>query len=309
MLKKTTLAVLGLVANSFAFAGAMGPVCTPGNVTVPCEAKQWSFGVDALYLKAVDSVPMALRANVLGSGFTELNNQWNWGFVATGAYHYNTGNDISISWLHYSNSENQLGLSGIFVVPVVGTPLSLPYTLIAQNRIDKINAVTGQHIYAGLIDKMRFYAGMQYAQIQQNMTNYFVPGNYFDNNDFKGLGPVVGINYSYDVSPQVSLVADGATSLLYGTTRMSTGYVVNPLAFGTTYSSHKNVVPGFEAKLGINYAYAMPQGTINLQGGYQIDEYFHVLKTRANQSSLNPIVPTDYALYGPYIGLKYVGNV
>jgi hypothetical protein len=291
MLKKTTLAVVGLAIHSFAFA---------------CEANQWSFGVDALYLKALNSDPMAYRMNTLG-GFTEINNQWNWGFRAAGAYQYNTGNDLSVSWLHYSNTDAIYNLAGpFFAIP------SLPYTLSAQNRIDQVNAVTGQQINAGIIDKVRFYAGLQYAAIQQNMTSYYTLGSYFDYNDFKGAGPIVGIDYSYEVSPQISLIANGATSLLYGTKRMSTGFVITaagtPVVLAPGYASKKTVVPGFEAKLGLNYAYTMPQGTINVQGGYQITDYFHVLQARGSVDPTAAIKPVDYALYGPYVGLKYVGN-
>lgn len=315
MLKKTTLAVLGLAVNGFAFAGAMGPVCAPGSVTVPCEAQRWSFGIDALYFKAVNSANRTYQTNLL-DGVNGLNNDWNWGFRAEAGYQYGTGNDVAMSWMHYSNDMQQSNLMGR------PTPLSqnLVSTIVSsENRFDQVNVVLGQHVDVSATHKGRFYGGMQYASIEQNKTDYFaVTGttpvsfsstNFFNNTDFTGFGPVIGMDYSYYFSPQVSLVADGSTALLYGSTRVSTGYVFLPtnLVLDAHYASKKEVVPSFEAKLGVNYEHTMAQGSLNLQGGYRVVDYMDALQVFTGSSTF-PVSTVDYALYGPYIGLKYVGN-
>jgi hypothetical protein len=315
MLKKTTLAVIGLAASGFASAGTMGPVCTPGNVTVPCVAKQWDLGIQALYLRAIYGTAKAYE-QVSSSNYSEIDKDWNWGFRAEGSYHFNTGNDVTIDWTHYSGDGNQSGFIGVMpLFPFVST-----YQMISQNRLDQVNLVMGQHVDVGLVKKMRFYGGLQYANIQANATDYYThqlqlapPFNsvyLFDNTDFKGLGPVVGIDYSYDITNALSITANGEGSILSGTSRYSVGYVGQPigLVLASVSGTKKSIVPGLAAKLGLNYAYNMAQGVMNFEGGYQALNYFNVLQTQSLQNLNSTILNADYGLYGPYIGVKYLGN-
>lgn len=317
MLKKTTLAILGLVASSFASAGSMGPVCAPGNVTVPCETKQWSFGLQALYLDMFEGNARAYRYNGT-SALSSVDENWDWGFLASGAYQFNTGNDATLSWMHINGSMDQAFPNGGPLLPIgIAEPA---YSLVKKNTFDQVNAVLGQHVDVGLVKKMRFYGGLQYANIQSQANNFYpalsvptVPtatsGNLMDNSDFKGVGAVIGLDYSYDLTSQISLTANGSSFLLYGTSRNSTAAVLNPIHLVPIhlYASKKMVVPGFEAKLGANYAYPVAQGALNLQAGYQVTDYFNVLQAHSLQRNVN-VSFTDFALYGPYVGLKYVGN-
>ncbi|RUR12094.1 Lpg1974 family pore-forming outer membrane protein [Legionella sp. km772] len=305
MLKKTFLAVLGLTANGLALAGTMGPVCAPGNVTVPCEAKLWSFGVDALYLNMNNGDFRGYESSA--PLFNRIDDEWTWGFRAEAAYQYSTGNDAAISWIHLTNLNHQF-----LPVPATGIPSE---QLDNESRFDQVHAVLGQHVSASATNKIRFYGGLSYAQIENNRTFYNVafallPGlsNRTDNSYFNGVGPVLGIDYSYYVSNDLSLVANGATSLLYGSTHASawtSPYAFIPVNLNTQYASKKTVVPGFEAKLGVNYAYGMANGTLNLEGGYQAIQYIAPLQAFPSSTSIRT---SDFGVYGPYFGLKYVGN-
>jgi hypothetical protein len=310
MLKKTTVAVLGLAASGFAFAGTMGSVCAPGNVTVPCEAQHWSLGLQALYLKTTEGAVRGVRQLFASNAFAEINNDWNWGYKAEGAYQFNTGNDIAVSLMHLSTTADQDG----FGFTIFGLGLK-PYVAANQTHFDQVNVVLGQHLDLSISNKMRIYGGLQYANIQANATHYFalagtVPVtytsfNFFDNSNFRGVGPKIGVDYSYDLPGGLSLVANGASSLLYGTSRLSKGlvYIPSNLVVSATYASRKAIVPAFEGKLGLNYGYSLAQGLINLEGGYQAVDYYDVLQT----SSTTAVSSSNFGLYGPYVGLKYVG--
>lgn len=322
MLKKAMVAAMGFAVSGLVSAGTMGALCVPGHVTVPCETKNWDLGVQALYLQSVYSSSKAYhQTQSPTNGILGLNNQWDWGYRLEGAYYFNTGNDLTIDWIHYSGGASQSNLAGPMQPQVGGMNLDQPFNLVDKNSLDQVYFSVGQKAYVGLIDKMRFFGGLQYAHLQTNTTHYFstvinnedlpfTSVSQFDNTDFKGLGPIIGVDYAYDLSSALSLTAHSAGSILYGTSRYSNGYVGTPIGMvvASVYGNTRTMVPSLDTKFGMNYAYSLAQGMLNFEGGYQAVNYFNVLQTQSIAGLSGPILVSDYGLYGPYFGFKYVGN-
>lgn len=322
MLKKT-LSILSLVYGGFAVAGTMGPVCTPGNVTVPCEANQWEFGVQALYLEtaynhSIGTSPVATAALVNHS----VESDWNWGFLLNGAYHFGTGSDVALNWTHIKDNSHPGTFSGQYlqlVSATAGIQNTLPYALSLENQYDQVNLVMGQHVDMSARKHARFYGGVQYARMSLDGASNFnlttpafltVTGggvNNFISSDFSGAGPTLGIDYAYDLIPGLSITANTASSMLYGTTRFKASTVYNnSLVAASTYARRLTLVPGLEAKLGASYAYNLSNSQLNLIGGYQVTNYFHALQARpVTNGGINT---SNYALHGPYFGVKWLGN-
>lgn len=311
--KKIIITALSLTLSSISFAGTMGPVCAPGNVTVPCAAQQWDIGIQALYLKPAYHYEQDNLFNALaGTNFDpiEMNgDKWALAYALEGSYHFSTGNDISMQWTHFDTNHEHEHLDN----------------LMQKTRFDQANLVFGQHIDFNTIKNARFYSGLQYANIHLTRTNslntviaetpvlhaflnnvvevpiVFAQQNYVD---YNGFGPMVGVDFAYMLgSSGFSLTANTATSLLYGTGRSNVNASIDGLVKAHPFSSRKMMVPGLEEKLGINYDTQFAQGLLSINGGYQALNYFNVV-TRA-QSSKTAL--SDFGLYGPYFGIRWLG--
>ncbi len=318
MLKKIALTVM-VINSSTVLAGTMGPVCQPKNLTVACVRNAWTMDVQALYLKPSYTSPLTFAPAVTG-GLKDILPKWDWGYKLQASYLFGSGSDIQLSWLHYQVNSD-LGLySGQYLqlLPFGATTVDANYQNNLSNRFDEINLLMGQDVHFNQQHSARFYAGMQYAAIRVDRQQpYDIPAIFLPatagvtgtrNSDFNGVGPAIGVDYRYGLESGINIVASGMTILLYGTARLdnSTAYG-NGVVVDSTYGSRKQLVPGFEAKLGLNYAYPLAQGLFSIEGGYQVMNYFNALAVDDNTFSALP-TRSDFALYGPYFGVRWLAD-
>jgi len=285
--KKTVAAVIAL-GSSVAFAGTMGPVCAPGNVSVPCDSLAYDIGFQALYLKPSYSGPLRV-IGAHGSGERiDLDLDAGWGFRLEGSYHFNTGNDININSTTFSKSNRYETI--IDLEPITGEDISVDASLDWKPSFNAVNFELGQHVDFGEMKNIRFHAGAQYASIKSKLSVTDRVTQERGNFDIKfdGFGPRAGMDMSYDFGNGFEVYGNTAGALLVGSSKLAN--IVKSTI----------IVPELEAKLGAKYNYAMAQGDLIVDAGWMVTNYFNAQNV--------VIADSDFGFQGPFIGVKYIGN-
>lgn len=333
---KHSITSLLMLSNSLAFAGAMGPSCTPGTVSIPCNQTAWSFGGQALYLKpsfggdglgySVFSYGADIFGNVVGANVptnTIVNStpDWSWGFQIEGAYHFGMGNDVDINWYHLSsNTSRRLPEGYLFS----GNAPALYAGLIEVSPAwDAVNVEFGQLINFDETKIMRIHAGLDFSRVKTTFTNYpqYLPssGPLFittDNISYEGVGPRIGDDFTYKLGRGFGVYAKGAASLLIGTAKQNVSGYPN-LAFPNSFSTgnyvqtnHSVVIVELEAKAGLKYDYPTAYGLWGVDVGYMWVNYFNALVSQTGSGLAGSAVSVNNAanfnLNGLYFGLKWV---
>src|SRR5262245_48804633 len=112
-LKKTALAaVLGVGLIGAVQAAGFAPppaACTGYPVTVPCEREAWDIAFEGFWAEAAN------RDLNFGTHFSDgyygerwfnhhHNHDFDFGFRLEGSYHFRTGNDVTVNWTRFDNS-------------------------------------------------------------------------------------------------------------------------------------------------------------------------------------------------------------
>ncbi|NYQ85983.1 Lpg1974 family pore-forming outer membrane protein, partial [Escherichia coli] len=170
-------------------------------------------GIQTLYLKAIYNNNTFSTVNIgSGSGvriFDELDNDFEWGFRLEGSYHFSTGNDLNLNWIHWRD-DNKLRLASPPGRLALQPNASLTHRYYGSVEFDAVNLEFGQHVDFGQYKNIRFHAGVQYVDINSetrqdetiaNAINElaFLNGttSLTSNHSFSGAGPRIGADMSY----------------------------------------------------------------------------------------------------------------
>lgn len=294
MLKNTIVAACSLIWGTFGFAGTMGPICQPGNTTVPCITKQWDLGIQALYFKPTYDAQSSYIVTTANT-FEAINNPWDWGYRLEGSYHFNTGNDVNLDWTSFNQA-------------VYLSQLNINNT----NRFDRVNLVFGQHVDFSQSYTARFYGGLQYASIRnyQLQNNFALDSSIVNqqrNTEFTGVGPVIGVDLAYSIgSSGLHITANSSTSILRGISQtIVSNALPSNLVISNSNAHATAMAPSFEEKFGLNYQIQLSKGLLTLDGGYQTLNYFNTF-TRLPTTG---VISGNFGLFGPYFGMRWLEHV
>lgn len=333
-IKCISLALMTLSLSAPVLAGSGSPFA----VTVPNQQGGFTVGADLLYLRP--SAPNNSYNAVIGSDtdpsalglafpvtINNLNPGYHWSFDLMAAYRIPcTGNDISLTWTHLGNINDSKSTTVPFdITDIPGTTLTAESN--AKFKYDAVDLDLGQRVNIGDYFNLRLLAGVRYADLQQNVNNFYSIVNPIidppvglalaidQSSEFKGIGPQMGLEGRYCFGYGFGIDASSTLSAIVG--RVDSDAQINvagPLAglappdsltINIDQDRKTRVVPALDANLGVDYTFNLnncSRSSIVVQAGYKVIHYWNVSHILFNNAGPNNA--TSISFDGPYVGIK-----
>ena len=234
--------------------------------------------------------------------------------MVEGAYHFTSGNDLALRWYHYTHKANAIYPNQI---DADGNAFN-NFNATLQPKWDGVNLEFGQHSNLGQWTTFRFHGGVQYARIATNIAinvneitaaGVAIPIAYAPGLKFVGFGPRVGLDYTREWGHGIAMYANTASALLVGDQSFYTKFNTGVQPTYTLSGRGTHVVPELEAKLGATYSHAYAESHLSVDLGWMWVNYFSALHNATGViPSLGATKESNFAVQGPYIGLKWLCN-
>lgn len=317
MLKKVSVALLGLGFSAVALAGApKDQVVMPTgiNLLAPDSVGSWMVGLEALYVRAPDtslqyaavtdgSVPVTTIKN------QTVNSDNHWGGTADFSYMFpGQSRDLKFVYTHLETPDTS----------AVGDLLGLLDSTRGHVRhtYNAVDGVLGQWVRIGDRVDLHPFGGLRYANINTHDTVNEGASGFLPlltgltakiNSQFQGLGPRAGMDVDVNVGSGVSIVSTVGASLLIGDMHESRTIIAPIFNFHTSADEEEHVVPEVDARIGLHYSYSFDTTTVaGLELGYQAVNYFNAIDIdNIDITAPNTVNNSEnYGYYGPYLRLQ-----
>lgn len=254
----------------------------------------------------------------------EVHPGYHFGFdIGVGGVFHSANSSLTLDWEHFhSLDSNRKTLpSSDMLGPFfeIG-PDAGPYKKAQGHaffRFNEVNLDYGIFVNFGNRLGTEIFAGVSFLKLRQILHTKFssldesVIRTIKTPSLFVGLGPQLGIDFSYRISKGFDLIGEGIASFYVGKMKNHTTYdsasaaliplnIDPPNEQRTSVSNRSQVVPGFEGKLGLSYSYFFCKHyMIHLEAGYKAQIYLNAIQSTDMNSQVD-LPPLPQATVGVY---------
>lgn len=303
------LGVLPLLRAETAPGTAL-PVCIPGSSLAPCATRAWDFAFYGLYLQPNYGDKLFYFGSVGNSSLAEQITKnpidWAGGYRLESAFHFGTGQDISINWYHFDQK-----IKNVFELDTSPFNFFVQIHYKIKPQWDSVNLELGQILNIGFNKSLRFNAGVQFAELITKGSMYSTPIvlrrsiRYLSANgalEFQGIGPRLGIDFYSMFRNNFGFYANAAATVLVGNSEFHRSDYLNDVRIDKKKGSKNLTVPEIEVKGGLQYVRSFDQNLISFNIGYMLVSFLSDTDFFKSSGRI-------FTLNGPYAGIKWVGAV